>query len=1165
MNNKRMRLLAAFLAMFMALVSVAGLGNGTYAAAATLTITTQPTDKTVTLGDVATFTVAATGSGTLTYQWQSRKDASSNWSDSGQSGAKSKTLSVVTSTGLNGWQFRCIVKDANGQKISNTAVVYVAPKITTQPKNAYAKQGGTAQFTVAATGKGPFKYQWQSRKDASAAWSNSGQSGAKTATLSVASVAGLNGWQFRCVVTDANGQKAYSDIAKIMTVSGILTQPKNTTVAADSTAKFTVEMCGTGSFTYQWQSRQNAMADWSNSGQTGAKTATLSVAAIAGLNGWQFRCLVADANGKRFVTDAATLYVVPKITTQPKDKTVTAGTTATFTVAATGRGTLTYQWQSRKNSTLAWTNSGQSGAKTATLSVATSTGLNGWQFRCVVTDINGQKSYSNDATLTVKAAATNYVTYKQFGAKGDGKTNDYAAIVATHAYANEHNLPVKADKGAVYYVDKMDASNPKGAIIKTDTDWTGAEFIIDDSKLEVTWSYDAKDRKTVYYPEGWDGNCFLFTVEPSIVYQKTWINPATWWRIKNGKWVWCYIDKSLPGDQQIFIGLDSKVGTFSNPDYLINPQTAYDMINKAFSKDTTKLSGNFGERALYALETRAYQRWGRYGSETASSDLRNQEEVVIVNKDGTIDPNSRLQWDWKEIEAIQKSYIDETQLTVRGGKFTTIVNHAFDTAYYYRGISITRSNVLMEGVEHYLTGEEAEYSKDSFGYTPLYDREDVLPRYGAPYQGFFRLDHCAYVTLKDCVFSNHHRVFGHYLPSKNQWRNNLTSAPYDYYAEYCVGLTLDHCTSAQTIDYTEDYVKGLLGMGPKIDPVYDETGIMDDLRWGVMGTNYCKALEVINGSSVNRVDAHMGTYNLTVKDSTIGWVGILAVGFGKMYLENVESYSKNLVKLRDDYGSAWYGDIEIKNCKWHLGTNYSPRLIYAKYNPALAYGFDPIDRGEKYPDGSPYLYYSQLPTNVTIDGLTLEATNVTSTALFTGGLPIFSNPLTPVKEIVNDAYLMNRTNTADWRYEFPLLAAEKISVKNVTVIKNPALKKTTFNSSPVAVDNTYHGEYIFRNTVFNYDSASTWVVAQPQDAQATAGSTAKFTMEANGSGTLTYQWQARKNSSATWANATQTGAKTATLSVTATADVNGWEFRCIVTGANGKKFISDAAKLTVTR
>ena len=36
-----------------------------------------------------------------------------------------------------------------------------------------------------------------------------------------------------------------------------------------------------------------------------------------------------------------------------------------------------------------------------------------------------------------------FVTYEQFGAKGDGVTDDAAAIKAAHDYANEQNLPVR--------------------------------------------------------------------------------------------------------------------------------------------------------------------------------------------------------------------------------------------------------------------------------------------------------------------------------------------------------------------------------------------------------------------------------------------------------------------------------------------------------------------------------------------------------------------------------------------------------------------------------------------------------------------------------------------------------------------------------------------------
>lgn len=71
------------------------------------------------------------------------------------------------------------------------------------------------------------------------------------------------------------------------------------------------------------------------------------------------------------------------------------------------------------------------------------------------------------------------IYYSQFGAVGDGITDDYNAICDAHRYANEHKLPVKAGIGERYYIGQSE----KVAEIKTNTDWTGAEFIIDDSAI----------------------------------------------------------------------------------------------------------------------------------------------------------------------------------------------------------------------------------------------------------------------------------------------------------------------------------------------------------------------------------------------------------------------------------------------------------------------------------------------------------------------------------------------------------------------------------------------------------------------------------------------------------------------------------------------------------
>jgi len=83
----------------------------------------------------------------------------------------------------------------------------------------------------------------------------------------------------------------------------------------------------------------------------------------------------------------------------------------------------------------------------------------------------------------------NNVTYSAFGAAGDGKTNDFAAIKKAHEYANEKGVAVKADKNATYYIGAVEDSVP----VKTNTDWSDAEFIIDDKSAET-------DSKVWWYP-----------------------------------------------------------------------------------------------------------------------------------------------------------------------------------------------------------------------------------------------------------------------------------------------------------------------------------------------------------------------------------------------------------------------------------------------------------------------------------------------------------------------------------------------------------------------------------------------------------------------------------------------------------------------------------------
>ncbi len=162
----------------------------------------------------------ATGDG-LTYQWQYKNASAANWSNSGAAVAKTAnmTFTVGTDKTLNGRQYRCIVKDKNGNEVISeaaTLTVSSGPAITSQPANQTAAVGEKVSFTVAAVGEG-LTYQWQYKNASAANWSSSGVAAAKTAnmTFTVSTDKALNGRQYRCIITDKNGIEVTSNAATL--------------------------------------------------------------------------------------------------------------------------------------------------------------------------------------------------------------------------------------------------------------------------------------------------------------------------------------------------------------------------------------------------------------------------------------------------------------------------------------------------------------------------------------------------------------------------------------------------------------------------------------------------------------------------------------------------------------------------------------------------------------------------------------------------------------------------------------------------------------------------------------------------------------------------------------------------------------------------------------
>jgi hypothetical protein len=265
-------------------------------------ITTQPSSQTAAVGGTATFTVVATGSAPLTYQWFKGGVPITGAT------AATYTTSVV-GTNDDGAMYDVAVSNSAGNVTSSAAKLTVTPSsvetppsVTTQPSNQTAAVGGTATFTVHATGSSPLRYQWS--KDGVPI------SGATSPTYTTEVVAISDDGSMYSVLVSNSAGDVTSDPARlsvtpssVATPPSITTQPSNQTAAVGSTATFTVLAAGSTPLRYQWLEDGVPIA-----GATAA-TYTTSVVALTD-DGEMYSVLVSNSAGNA-TSAAARLTVTP--------------------------------------------------------------------------------------------------------------------------------------------------------------------------------------------------------------------------------------------------------------------------------------------------------------------------------------------------------------------------------------------------------------------------------------------------------------------------------------------------------------------------------------------------------------------------------------------------------------------------------------------------------------------------------------------------------------------------------------------------------------------------------------------------------------------------------------------------------------------------------------
>ena len=339
------------------------------------TITTQPTNQTVTKGSNAVFAVTAAGTAPLSYRWLFNGTNT-------LAGFTNASITITNVQSTNAGNYSVVVTNVVGSVTSSNAVLALltAPTITAQPTNQTIVQGSNVTFSVTATGTAPLNYQWRFN-------TTNLLIGATNSSLIMTNVQSTNAGNYSVVVTNVAGSVTSSNAVLTVNVPPTITaQPTNQTVARGSNAVFTVTAAGTAPLSYRWQ--------FNGTNLTGATNLSLTITNVQSTNAGNYSVVVTNVVGSVTSSNAVlALLTAPTITAQPTNQTIVQGSNVTFSVTATGTAPLNYQWRFNTTNLLI-------GATNSSLIMTNVQSTNAGNYSVVVTNVAGSVTSSN-AVLTV--------------------------------------------------------------------------------------------------------------------------------------------------------------------------------------------------------------------------------------------------------------------------------------------------------------------------------------------------------------------------------------------------------------------------------------------------------------------------------------------------------------------------------------------------------------------------------------------------------------------------------------------------------------------------------------------------------------------------------------------------------------------------------------------
>ena len=589
--------------------------------------------------------------------------------------------------------------------------------------------------------------------------------------------------------------------------------------------------------------------------------------------------------------------------------------------------------------------------------------------------ILGKNDVSFSGTLAEKDISVVY--YEDFGAKGDGKTDDFDAIFRTHEFANISGQTVKAKSNATYYIFdttiEPNTRSARTAVIMTNVDWQGANFIIDDTDIGLT----ASDPYS--YLNGW-----IFKIVP---------------------------DKDLSV-------ISLSIGNKTDAEYIKTILGDGITVNSTRIEIPKEAMNGWEGPVMLNIKNSYHNIYRRKGYGGASGSQ--MTEVVFVNADGSIQLDGEyatpIIFDYQKLSSVDIYRLDEeSAITVKNGTFTTKAcrsNIVFTNekgqleargSYISRGISINRSFTTLDNIKHYVEGEIELVNQ--------VDGNGKIIAGGPAYSGFYNPSGAHRIVIQNCVLSGRRcypRPQGGTTGTYDLGGSSVNYLIYKNCDQHNFWVTVDPETSIITPARELDPgAKTSMGSTTFKTSAGKNTSL--SMHWGIGGTNRCKNLYYDN-STLSRFDAHEGLYNGgIINGSTVNYIELIGNGTFLFTDSRLFTSGNNvLLPLRADYGWTWNGEMKVKNVEAFMYSNKTIAVTYFGYNNwyfgyTCAFPSIELDNVDFYDISAYYANYERIPIapGTEIPLTSSEITRGTKMHLFES----HTNPIYSIEDRDGDGYI----------------------------------------------------------------------------------------------------------------------------------------------------------------